>query len=376
MAKSIAMLTFILGLCVIGASSAFNVAALDEFGTIRLEYTASITGDDARPYRIVVYQPENDSFQDPKPERVVIYSHSESEPGKILWQCYRSDVFLEYADLLQYDRVTKIEFADIDDDGIDEVIISWDSDSAGSGWIQSLEVLDCDIEKEEFRSYKGVTASGPFGGFVVSSLDPDGSVQKVFAYSFQSDGMDSRIGGSECRWCPHRYRVAAYTITESGLVIDPHWNNGQIAYTQLRFPCDGSGNPTDEYRSLNDYYVRSSLYNALDSGPPFVVLSPQPDQILSMPVQLRVEIPQEMQRLGIRLVSASSDGREEILLEDIVDGWAYEPSTSLKVEDMLYYATPSWSEGTVILYDPNAPDELAMQLTIPIQFEAIDTRTV
>lgn len=95
-----------------------------------------------------------------------------------------------------------------------------------------------------------------------------------------------------------------------------------------------------------------------------------------MPFQLRVEIPQKMQRLGVRVISISSDGHEEILLDDLLEGWAYEPSTSLKVEDMLYYAKPSWPEGAVVLYDPDAPNDLTKQLTIPIQFEAIETRTV
>ena len=347
----------------------------ESFGTTKLEYTAALTGDETKPCHIVVYLPEHDTFRDPKPERLVIYDYPENQDGKILWQCYRENMFLEYAALLQYDRVTKIEFADIDGDGIDEAVISWDSDCMGSGWIQTLEVLDYDLKEEEFRSYKGVTASGPFGGFMVDSLDPDGSVQRVFAYSFRSDGMDTYTG-TECRWCPHRYRVAVYTITEDGLVIDPHWNGGQIAYTQLRFPCDGSGNPTDEYRSLNEYYMRSSLYNALDAGPPFVVLSPQPNQTVSLPFSLRAEIPQDMPELGIKIISTSPGGDKRILLEDVIEGWAYDPSTSLKVEDSVYYAAPVGTRGKIVLYDPAYPDNEARTLVIPIAFEAIETRTV
>jgi len=268
-ARHLAVTVFIVGLCVFGISCQSGTAKIDSLGTIKLEYTTALTGDEARPRHIVVYLPENDTSQDPRPERVVIYDSPENQDGKILWQCYRDDMFLEYAYLLQYYSVTKIEFADLDDDGVDEVIISWDSDSQGSGWIQTLEILDCDLETKEFKSYKGVTASGPFGGFLVDSLDPDGSVQRVFAYSFRSDGMDTYTG-TECRWCPHRYRVAAYVLTEGGLTIDPHWNNGQIAYTELRFPSTSIWNPTDKHRSLSDYYLRSSLYNALDTGPPFV----------------------------------------------------------------------------------------------------------
>jgi len=346
--------------------------------TTELEYTASLTGEGARPWHIVVYQPKGDTFKTPLPQRLVIYDYPENQDGKILWQCHRDDTFLEYADLLQYDRVTKIEFADIDGDGIDEAVISWDSDCMGSGWIQTLEVLDYDPETEELRSYKGITASGPFGGFLVDSLDPHGSVQRVFAYSFRSDGMDT-FAGTECRWCPHRYRVAAYVLTEGGLTIDPHWNNGQIAYTQLRFASASIWNPTDEHRSLSDYYLRSSLYNALDTGPPFVVLSPQPDQSVPLPFQLRVEIPQDMKRLGIRIISRSPDSSGDtdvILLEDIIEGWAHEPSTSLKVEDMLYYAAPTWSEGAVVLYDADAPDDLTRQHIIPILFEADETQAI
>ena len=377
MLRTMAFSVFILGLCVCSTSCQSGAVRTEKenFGTIKLEYTAALTGDTMSPCHIVVYQPKGDTFETPLPQRLVVYDYPENQDGKILWQCYRDDTFLKYADLLQYYSVTKIEFADVDSDGIDEAVISWDSDSMGSGWIQTLEVLDYDRENEEFGSYKGVTASGPFGGFLVDSLDPDGSVQRVFAYSFRSDGMDT-YGGTECRWCPHRYRVAVYTITEDGLVIDPHWHSGQIAYTQLRFPCDGSGNPTDEYHGLNDYYMRSSLYNALEPGPSFVVLSPQPNQTVGLPFSLRVEIPQDMPELGIKIVSTSPNGDEQLLLEDIIEGWACEPSTSLKLEDFVYYSAPSSSSGRIVLYDPANPHDDTRKLTIPIVFEAIDTTTV
>jgi len=345
------------------------------FRMIRLESIGALTGAAAHSCHIVVYQSTYDAAGNSKPERVVIYDHSGNQDGDILWQCYRDDVLLEYANLLQYYSVAKIEFADVDCDDIDEAVISWDSDCMGSGWIQTLEVLDYDLETKEFRSYKGVTASGPFGGFLVDSLNPDGSIQRVFTYSYVNDGMDTYTG-IECRWCPHRYRVAAYTITESGLVIDPHWNNGQVAYTQLRFPCDGSGNLTDEYSNLNEYYMHSSLYNALEPTTPFVVLSPQPNETVSLPFSLRVEIPQSMPKLGIRVLSTSSDGTEKILLDDVIDSWAYEPNTSFKVEDSIYYAAPGSSAGKIALYDPAEPHDEARGLTIPITFKQIETRTV
>jgi len=375
--RNILVAIVLLGLFVCGTT--FSLVAIqsepptsmlqqENFGTIKLEYTAAITGDETKPCHIVVYLPKNDTFRDPKPERLVIYDYSENQDGKILWQCYRDDVFLEYADLLQYDRVTEIEFADVDADGIDEAVISWDSDCMGSGWIQTLEVLDYDLETEEFRSIKGVSASGPFGGFKVDSLDPEGNIQRIFACSYRSDGMDSYTG-SECRWCPHRYAVAAFTITEEGLAVDPHWNDGKIAYTQLRFA-------SDEYDTLNEHYLRSSLCNALAPGPPFVVLSPQPNQTVSLPFSLRVEIPQDMPKLGIRIVSDSPHGGKRILLEDIIEGRAYDPSTSWKVEDTLYYATPSGTIGTIVLYDPADPGNDARQLVIPILFEPVETKVV
>lgn len=203
---------------------------------------------------------------------------------------------------------------------------------------------------------------------MVDSLDPDGSVQRIFAYSFRSDGMDSYTG-TECRWCPHRYQVAVYTTTEDGLVIDPRWNNGQIAYTQLRYH-------SQEYERLNEYYLPSSLYNALATNPPFVVLSPQPNQTVSLPFSLRVEIPQDMPKLGLRIVNDSPDGSERIILEDTIEGWAYEPSTSLKVEDSVYYAAPVGISGRIVLYDPADPDNEARMLTIPVIFEPVETEIV
>ena|GEM_PF-5862599 len=322
-----------------------------------------------------VYQPKGDTFKTPLPQRLVVYEYAENQDGRVLWQSYRDDIFLKYANLLQYDRVTEIEFADIDGDGIDEAVISWDSDCMGSGWIRTLEVLDYDLKKKEFASYRDVTTAGPFGGFLVDSLDPEGNIQRVFAYSYKSDGMDTYTG-TECRWCPHRYRVGVYTIAEDGLVVDPHWNSGEIAYTQLRSPCDSSGNPTDEYLSWNEYYLRSSLYNALAANPPFVVLSPQPSQAVGLPFQLRVEMPQKMPKLGIRIISVPINGNAQILLEDIIEGKAYEPSTSWKVEDTLYYSRPISATGRVVLFDPSDPENEDRELIIPILFDSVETETV
>jgi len=339
------------------------VSLEESFGAIVLERTAALTGNAAHPCRIVVYQPAVDTAVHPKPERLVIYDYQD---GKILWQCYRDDVFLEKAGLLQYYVVTKIEFADVDSDGIKEAVISWDSDCAGSGWTQTLEVLDYDLETKEFRSYReGITAAGPFGGFKVVSLDLNDKVQRVFAYSYVNDDMN----GEECRWCPHRYRIAVYMLAKDGLVVDPHWNNGEIVYTQLRFA-------SDEYDTLNEHYLRSSLYNALAPGAPFMVLSPQPNQTVSLPFSLRVEVPQDMKELGFRVLSTSSDGTEKVLLDDMIAGWAYEPSISLKVEDSVYYAAPTSTAGMIVLYDPANPDNRARRLSIPIFFAPVETVTV
>jgi len=365
MLRNVAVTVFILGLCVCGGSCQSGAAATDSFGTVRLEYTAVLTGDEARPCRIVVYLPENDTSQDPRPESIVIYDSPENQGGKILWQCYRDNVFLGKSDLLQYYSVTKIEFADVDSDGIDEAVISWDSDCAGSGWIHTLEVLDCDSQTGKFRSYRGITAAGPFGGFKVVSLDSAGKVQRIFAHSYVNDGMS----GEECRWCPHRYRVIAYILKEDGLAVDPHWNNGKIAYTQLRFT-------SDEYNTLDKDYIRSSLYNTLAAEAPFVVLSPQPNQTVSLPFSLRVEIPQDMKKLGVRVLSTSSDGTEKVLLDDMIAGWAYEPGTSLKVEDSIYYAAPTSTAGMIVLYDPSHPHNKDRRARIPVAFRQMEARTV
>jgi len=345
-----------------------------ELGIPKRVYTADLMGKPYYPCRLVVYSPQSSESRGPEPERLVLHSSPGSRDAPILWECYRDDIFLPSTSLLQYYRVTGVDSADVDDDGFDEAVVYWDSDCQGSGWIQTLEILDYDPGSGEFRNYRGATAAGPFGGFVLSSLDPAGSVQRVFGYSFRTDGMGSYTG-EECRWCPHRYRLAVYTIAESGLVVDLRWNGGQVAFTQLRFPCDGSGKPTDEFRSLPDYYLRSSLYNTLDTGPPFVVLSPQPNQIIGMPFSLRVEIPHDMPELGLRIASMSSIGDETVLLKDVIQGWAYDPSTSWKVEDTPYYAAPTGSTGEIVLYDPTDPDNAERQLRIPIQFAQIETKT-
>ncbi len=356
---------------VLGAVIAVTILTLSVFGfpqvagSIKLDYMAALTGNTGRLCHIVVYRPADYAASNPQPERIVVYDYSGNHDGKILWQCYRDNVFLEKSDLLQYYSVTKIEFADVDNDGVDEAVIRWDSDCTGSGWIQTLEVLDYDRQAGQFKSYKGITAAGPFGGFKVVSLDPAGKVQRIFVYSYVNDGMN----GEECRWCPHRYRIAVYTLMQDGFTIDPHWNHGKIAYSQLRFA-------SDEYDTLDKFYIQPPLYNALAIGAPFVVLSPQPNQTVSFPFPLRVEIPQDMKKLGIKVLSTSPEGTEKLLLDDVIDGWAYKPSTSLKVEDSIYYAAPSSRTGMIVLYDPSRPHDKDRKVTIPVAFKQIETRTV
>ena len=83
-----------------------------------------------------------------------------------------------------------------------------------------------------------------------------------------------------------------------------------------------------------------------------------------------------MPELGIQIISTSPDGNERILLEDIIEGWAYAPNTSLKVEDSVYYAAPSSATGTIILYDPANPYDADRILRIPFIFEPVETKTV
>jgi len=47
-----------------------------------------------------------------------------------------------------------------------------------------------------------------------------------------------------------------------------------------------------------------------------------------------------------------------------------------KVEDAVYYSTPSSRSGRVVLYDAACPDNVERTLTIPIVFEQVDTETV
>ena len=315
----------------------------------------------AGPCRIVVYQ-LTDRTWEPIPQRVVVYDGE----GQAIWEAYRDDAYLEKVKLLQYFRVTNIVAADIDSDGVDEAVLTWECDSSGSGWIQTLEVLDYDATARAVVSYRGERVAGPFGGFEVLPLDTAGTTRRVIGYSFQTEDRTSRIGDLECRWCPHRYRVAAYTTGPDALAVDSHWNGGRVAYTQLRFDCEA-------YTTLAVSYAHSSLFNALAAGPPFVVLSPTANQTMSLGFPLRVEFPSDMPRIGVRVLGSTADGGEELLLDDVLDGTASVLGTSLKAEDYLYYLPPSQSSGRIILYDPRNADSLETTMSIPIEFAQEDT---
>lgn len=316
------------------------------------------------PCRIVVYQ-LTDRPWEPIPQRVVVYDSK----GQSIWEAYRDDVYLIHTDLLQYSRVTDVVPADIDSDSVDEAVIIWESDCAGSGWIQTLEVLDYDATAGGVVSYRGERVAEPFGGFEVLPLDDAGSIWRVIGYSFETEDRASRIGDLECRWCPHRYRVAAYTVGAGGLVVDPRWNNGRVAHTQLRFDSEA-------YAKLAVSYAQSSLFNALATGPPFVVLSPKANQTMSLGFPLRVEFPSNLPRIGVRVLGSTADGGEEVLLDDVLNGTASVLGTSLKAEDCLYYLPPSRSSGRIILYDPRNADSPETTMSIPIKFAQEDKVTI
>jgi hypothetical protein len=289
--------------------------------------------------------------------------------GQIIWDALRGDIYLVHTDLLQYFRVTNVVPADIDSDGVEEAVVMWESDCAGSGWIQTLEILDHDATAGAVVSYRGERVAGPFGGFEVLPLDDAGSIWRVIGYSFQTEDRTSRIGDLECRWCPHRYRVAAYTTGSDGLAVDSHWNGGQIAYTQLRFDCEA-------YTTLAVSYAHSNLFNALAAGPPFVALSPTANQTMSLGFPLRVEFASDMPRIGVRVMGSTVDGGEEVLLDDVLDGTASVLGTSLKAEDYLYYLPPSQSSGRIILYDPRDADNPRTTMSIPVEFAQEDVVSI
>ena len=313
------------------------------------------------PCSIVAYEVTSQVWE-PIPHRIAVCD----DAGQVIWEAFREDVYLMKTDLLQYFRVTNLIAADIDSDGVEEAVIMWESDCAGSGWLQTLEVLDYDAAAGAIVSYRGERVAGPFGGFEVLPLDAAGTTWRVIGYSFQTEETSSRIGDLECRWCPHRYRVGAYTIGSQGFVVDSHWNGGQVAHTQLRFDCEA-------YTTLADSYVNSSLFNALAAGPPFVVLSPTANEAISLGFPLRVEFPREMSKIGVRVMGVAPDGGEGILLDDVLEGTASVPGTSLKAEDYLYYLTPSQVAGRIILYDPRHADDPDTTMSIRIEFAQEDT---
>jgi len=336
----------------------------DALGVMVKECPVALNPNGVEPCWIVVYELTSQVWE-PIPHRVAVYD----DAGQVIWEAFRDDVYLMKTDLLQYFRVTNVVAADIDSDGVDEVVIMWDSDCAGSGWIQTLEVLDYDAAAGAVISYRGERVAGPFGGFEVLPLDDAGSIWRVIGYSFQTEDRTSRIGDLECRWCPHRYRVAAYTTGPDGLAVDSHWNGGQVAYTQLRFDCEA-------YVALAAPYAHSSLFNALAGGPPFVVVSPTANQTMSLGFPLRVEFPSDMPRIGVRVMGSTVDGGEEVLLDDLLDGIASVPGTSLKAEDCLYYLPPSQSSGRIILYDPRNADSPETTMSMPIEFAREDAVSI
>lgn len=326
------------------------------YGDIVTECRAALDPNGTGLCRVVVYQ-QTSQVSQPIPQRVVVYDSA----GKTIWNVLRDGDYLIKTDLLQYFEVTNLVAADVDSDGAQEAVITWDSDCAGSGWIQTLEVLDYDMTTGGFISHRGERVAGPFGGFEVLPLDEAGAVPRVIGYSFQSEGRTSRIWDLECRWCPHRYRVAAYTIGPDGLVVDPHWNSGQVARTQLRFDSEA-------YATLAPFYVHSGLFNALASAAPFVVLSPTANQTVSPGVPLRVEFPLAMSEIGVRVVGLDANGEDATLLDDVLLGTSWDEGNSLGAEDYLYYTRPARTTGRVVLYDPRDPGDPSTTMTIPIEF--------
>jgi len=296
------------------------------------------------------------------PDKLVISTVSSDTPGE------KTAVFEDMRgggnDFLQY-KLESVECRDLDGDGMSEIIAYWESGPMCNWCILSMTAYRYDPDTRAVAPVRvlapgGELRSSLLGGFRITNIDSDPALE-VMCYTpvFSNDEEE----GFECMVCPHRYSIAVYEYCEGCLARDGEWNGGMPATTELKFYQS-----TFEDRMM-PMYLSSSLYNRSSSAKcgPIVISSPEPDELLTPPIEVSGEAPAEGTALFTRIMDEGGNvlHLDRLRLHDKVEG------VGARFHAVVYPARPTSSTGLVeiVALDGTAVSEALVLVSVPVRFD-------
>jgi hypothetical protein len=180
-------------------------------------------------------------FTDPGDVYVCV-GQSMAEVPEVLFAC-RSAV---PADLLPgFFEAQLVHVVDLDQDGLDEVVLVWLEQYWWPTAYRPLAVLQFNPVTQTFEMVIVVQRSVcEIGDYAAADVDNDGrteilEINPIYGSDINpEDGMEE----FECHFCPHRYEVRAFEFTGNAFVADMKINGGEpFVTTEKHAPYLGDG---------------------------------------------------------------------------------------------------------------------------------------
>jgi len=136
--------------------------------------------------------------------------------------------------------LSRIEFADVDGDGLKEIIVFWNSEPSQSISLTQFQTIlhIFDYSQEEHQFYEATAERLVYNTFreraFLLNVDCDPEIEIVM---FEEIWVQDT-----CVVCAKPYRVEVWTFQGGKFCMDPSWNKGQALETDeflsLQNPCD------------------------------------------------------------------------------------------------------------------------------------------
>lgn len=173
------------------------------------------------------------------PGDVYVYEHAatgaEFAVMQEAFQC-RSDIPESRLD--GFFEPSLISIADIDQDGLQEIVIVWNE---RFWWPTAYRPLGILQFKADLNAYEMVTDVkryvGEIGGYAVEDLDNDGVPEIVEIDPIYGTEINPVSGDEEyeCHYCPHQYAIRVLEFDGAAFLVDSAFNNGDLYVTPDKY---------------------------------------------------------------------------------------------------------------------------------------------
>lgn len=261
---------------------------------------------------------------------------------------------------------TEVQFADLDNDGISEIISWWRSGPYDAYYATSLAVTKYDPCAGTFVTFapspRYETSAyfvSELGGFYVEQVG-DGTRIIRYAPVTRSDEPD----GVECLLCRHRFKITVLQLTVNGLEPDLAWNQGEPLMTEIKYYPYETGRP-----EINRY-VHNPAYSLSAPGDRAgLSLIPPLTNPLGLPFSIAGEVSSQVQALLVEII----DSNGVILLLDTLSLSDKEPGGGARFEEDIFYDRPTAVAGQLRFHCVDADSlEFRAIASFPVVFSRVE----